>query len=336
LALVPYKFYNTEEEKFEHWAINPKIYDIVNMLYSCFSLPIVETVQVLSDYGNDYLEMIKKFKWSSAKRNLILADCTYDFYYQRIFTEIFKGCNEKVQFKTKQTYFYNIDKYGELNPNDYRFQDKKHYIKTIHSIETYYIEYINKLNNFSTLVQSVQIPAPIDLTFMNFEDNMQSFNLNSNNVNQRVVPIQYYPDLDGNRKVDFEINVSAGITNALKLFDKLYASLQTHNGLNSKDKIDIFSLELEEEDSSSIAVDLFYYDYLMYRQEQQKHILKYFNKIIEMPQKLFKKLFKRSSKEKLYIEILKIILDSKITQDAIRKKIKKITDALRDKEIDRD
>lgn len=30
LRLVPYKYY-TQEEKFEHWAINPKIYDIINM-----------------------------------------------------------------------------------------------------------------------------------------------------------------------------------------------------------------------------------------------------------------------------------------------------------------
>lgn len=30
LRLIPYKYYS-QEEKFEHWAINPKIYDIINM-----------------------------------------------------------------------------------------------------------------------------------------------------------------------------------------------------------------------------------------------------------------------------------------------------------------
>lgn len=289
LVLVPYRYYNEHEERFSHWAINPKIYDVVNLLFRCFSLPIVEEIKILSDHNN-----------------------------------------EKIQFKTQKTYYYDIDRSTSLNPNDYRFQDEREYVKTIHYYEAYFLEHINKLNNFSFLIQSIKLPKLFDLEFMDYGDNMEYFKLNSVNVNKKVVPIQYYPDLEGNRKVDFEINVSAGITNASKLFDKLYTSLQTYSELKSKNKADIFGLELEEEDSSNIAVDLFYYDYFMYRQEQQKHILKYFNEIIELPQKEFNTLFKTSSKKELYTEMSSSVSwdGNKIYDDSIRKKIQKITDAI--------
>lgn len=286
LILVPYKFYNTEEEKFKHWAINPEIYDIINILYRCFSLPVIETVQVLS-YGD-----------------------------------------EKIQFRTKKTHYYDIDRNQTHNPNNYFFQDEKQYVKIIQYIETYFLEHINIINSFSSLVQSIQLPKLFDLNFMNYDDNMEYFKLNSNNVTKRVIPIQYYPDLGEKRKVDFEVNVSAGATNASKLFEKLYSSLQNYNQLNSKDKSDIFYLELEEEDSSNIAMDLFYYDYFMYRQEQQRHILKYFNQIVQMPKKDFEKLFKVSSAAKIYSEIQDNAGTVEIDSDAIRKKIDKIKKTL--------
>ena len=287
LKLVQYKYYNHETEMFKHWSINPKIYKIINLLYECFSLPVKEVITVIGETDSEVL-----------------------------------------QFKTKKTYYYDIDRNNQSNNQKNYFQDKNHYIKTIQFTETYHLEHVKKLTNFSYLVQSIALAKPFDLSFMNYEDNIKYFNLNYTSATKILVPVYYYPDLSSQSMVSVEINATSANTNAIHLFDKLYTSLKDLEALELDEDSGLFDTFLfEDMTSTSIAEDLYYYDYFHYRQEQQKHIIQYLNELIKIPQTKFKNIFKKNSDIKTRNEMLE--KTSLISEDAVRKKIKKIRDVLK-------
>lgn len=291
LLLIPYKHYNTDDEKFQHWGINSKIYEIINLLIKCFGLPIMHTIQVLNEKDG-----------------------------------------EKRQLKTTRTYYYHINRAELLNHEDYPFQNENSYVKLIQYTDTYFVEHIKKLNEFSVLVQSIQLAKPLDLDFMDYADNVEFFALNRGSIDRKVIPIHHYPDIGQSTKVNFEIDVSSGITNATKLFDRLYTSLQNNKELkipeelNILEESDIFNILSEEEDNGDIADNLFLYDYYTYRLEQHRHQQKYLNDILNLKTKKFNELFGKLTNTAIYHELLK--LNPNQTEDAIRKQIEKIKKAI--------
>lgn len=285
LLFIPYKHYNTDDEKFQHWGINPKIYEIINLLIKCFGLPIMHTIQVLNEKDG-----------------------------------------EKRQLKTTRTYYYHINRAELLNHEDYPFQNENSYVKIIQYTDTYFIEHIKKLNEFSVLVQSIQLARPLDLDFMDYADNVEFFALNRSSIERKVIPIHHYPDIGESTKVNFEIDISSGITNATKLFDRLYSSLQNNKELALPVESDIFNILSEEEDSGDIADNLFLYDYYTYRLEQHEHQQKYLNDMLNLKTKEFKELFGKLTNTAIYHELLE--LNPTQTEDAIRKQIEKIKKAI--------
>ncbi|QSZ41208.1 hypothetical protein GJV85_03465 [Sulfurimonas aquatica] len=286
LQLVRYQYYSYERDKFQHWSINHKIYEIVNLMVECFSLPVKEEVNVIGETDT-----------------------------------------ETLQFKTKKSYYYDIDRSNQSNHEGYYFQNDNHFIKTINFTQTYYLEHINKLNDFSYLVQSIPLAKPFDLGFMNYEDNLAYFNLHSGNMTKTLLPIYYYPDISSESMVNVQINASSGNTNAIELFDKLYTSLKGSKKLELANETRIFdTLFFYNKTGTAIAEDLFYYDYFYYREEQQKHIVEYLNHILQLKPATFKKVFKKNTDKATRNEMIQE--DSEILEDAIRKKIKIIKDTL--------
>lgn len=291
LLLVPYKYYNADDEKFQHWGINPKIYEIINLLIKCFGLPIMHTIQVLNEKDG-----------------------------------------EKRQLKTTRTYYYHINRVQLDNPEDHPFQNENSYVKFIQYTDTYFIEHIKKLNDFSVLVQSIQLAKPLDLDFMDYADNVEFFALNRGSIDRKVIPIHHYPDIGESTKVNFEIDISSGITNATKLFDRLYTSLQNNKELKIPEELkileesDIFNILSEEEENGDIADNLFLYDYYTYRLEQHEHQQKNLNDLLNLKTKKFNELFGKLKNAAIYYELLGV--NSPQSEDAIRKQIEKIKKAI--------
>lgn len=293
LKLVPYKYYH-ENEMFQHWAINPKIYAVMNLIFQSFSLPIINTTDVISKVENSV--------W---------------------------------QFKKTRTYFYKINKSPLLGPEQYYFQSPNTYIKTIHYVDTHYLEHIKKLTLFSELVQSIQIAEPFDLSFASFEDYLAELIQNNVHIQRTIKPLYYYPHLDEAKIVNITVDSTSGITNAMQLFEKIYSSfisiepkeqeiqLNATQSIKSKEQENILNIFYQNHDTGSIAEDLFYYDYFKYRQEQQAHILKYLNELLKLHKKEFSKIFKKLSKAAIYEEMSQLKTVD-ISSDAIRKKIDKI------------